>query len=176
MLPSVSFGASLPCLLCWHFLMRRDRKHADDCSGSLTDALLNLSLGSRTMRPNEAPSASICVCRSFPLRSGCLFSLLMPSSHPRSHAGSCCGVPDVHARTEEAKGAARGSPAPCPPLLLPIGGLGWALAGRQPMTRDVFVSSAVQFEKDYRSLGKKKPLNLFLKRKKIKHTFYMSNF
>ncbi|KAJ4934889.1 hypothetical protein JOQ06_007670 [Pogonophryne albipinna] len=33
-------------------------------------------------------------------------------------------------RTEEAKGYARGFPAPCLPLLQPIGGLGRALAGR----------------------------------------------
>lgn len=79
-------------------------------------------------------------------------------SRYRSHAGSWCGVPDDHARrTEETEGGARGFQAPCPPLLQPIGGLGWAHAGRQPMTRDVFVSSALQFEEDYRSLPEENP-------------------
>lgn len=94
-------------------------------------------------------------------------------------------MPDVHARTEEARRAARGSPAPCPPLLQPVGGLGWALAGRQPMTKDMVVSSALQFEKDFCSLLEKKPEectlrkiysdHLVFKKKKMNHkkTFYI---
>lgn len=78
----------------------------------------------------------------------------MPSSLPRSHAGSYCGVSDVHTGTEETKGAAPGSPAPCPPLLQPIEGLGWALAGRKTMTRDVSVA-LFQFHKDYHSFPDK---------------------
>lgn len=81
------------------------------------------------MQPAEA-SSQICVCddqRLFnlvvcPL---CLFSYCV---HVLIQVVSV--ELDHHVRTEEAEGHSRGSLAPCLPPLQPIGGLGWALAGR----------------------------------------------